>query len=110
VAAGAVAGLGGLAALAAPTGTGGAVAVRPILVVLATVGAVVLTVVGGVLGDRAARRVPVRAFGGCAGACGSCGCAAADQPASTEQRAGAGEPEGTALSSGTDQANEGKRS
>ena len=71
LAAGAVAVLGGLAALAAPV-HGGGLAVRMTLVVLTAAGAVVLTVTGGVLGDRAARRVPVPTLGGCSGVCAGC--------------------------------------
>jgi hypothetical protein len=42
------------------------------VVVLAALGTLVLTVTGGVLGDRAARRVPVPSIGGCSGVCAGC--------------------------------------
>jgi len=69
MAAAAVAVLGGVAALAQHTS--GAPA-RVTLVVLAGVGALALTVAGGVLGDRVARRVPVPSFEGCTGTCAGC--------------------------------------
>jgi hypothetical protein len=67
MAAGAVAVLGGLAVLATPS-----TAVRLTLIVLAALGALVLTVVGGVLGDKAAKLVPVPTLGGCSGVCTGC--------------------------------------
>jgi SdpI/YfhL protein family len=67
MAAGAVAALGGLAVLATPSG-----AVRLTLIVLAALGALVLTMVGGVLGDRAAKLVPAPTLGGCSGVCTGC--------------------------------------
>lgn len=85
IASGAVAVLGGVAVLAAQSP-----AATVTLVVLAGLGAIALTVAGGVLGDRAARRVPVPAFAGCGGACACCAvasgatgpaeCAASDTP------------------------------
>lgn len=91
IAAGAVAVLGGLAAFAAPA-PGGGLGPRLTLVALATVGMLVLTVIGGVLGDRAARRVPVRTFGGCAGSCGGCACAAATEGSTACAAEGSGGP------------------
>ncbi|MDT7680787.1 MAG: hypothetical protein QOG57_1097 [Pseudonocardiales bacterium] len=77
MAAGAVAVLGGLAVLATPS-----TAVRLTLIVLAALGALVLTAVGGVLGDRAAKLVPVPTLGGCSGVCAGCslvdGCGSGD--------------------------------
>jgi hypothetical protein len=67
MAAGAVAVLGGLAVLATPS-----TAVRLTLIVPAALGALVLTLVGGVLGDRAAKLVPVPTLGGCSGVCTGC--------------------------------------
>jgi SdpI/YfhL protein family len=67
MAAGAVAVLGGLAVLATPS-----TAVRLTLIVLAALGGLVLTAVGGVLGDRAAKLVPVPTLGGCSGVCAGC--------------------------------------
>ncbi|WP_245645393.1 SdpI family protein [Pseudonocardia acaciae] len=79
IASGAVAAVGGVAGLAAPSG-----AVAVTLLVLAGLGAVVLTVAGGVLGDRAAKRVPLPRFTGCGGACGCCTAAAACAAAGDE--------------------------
>ena len=67
MAAGAVAVLGGLAVLATPS-----TAVRLTLIVLAALGGLGLTAVGGVLGDRAAKLVPVPTLGGCSGVCAGC--------------------------------------
>jgi hypothetical protein len=67
MAAGAVAVLGGLAVLATPS-----TAVRLTLLVLAALGGLGLTAVGGVLGDRAAKLVPVPTLGGCSGVCAGC--------------------------------------
>jgi hypothetical protein len=67
MAAGAVAVLGGLAVLATPS-----TAVRLTLIVLAALGGLVLTAIGGVLGDRAAKLVPVPSLGGCSGVCAGC--------------------------------------
>ena len=73
LAAGAVAVLGAVVLLAAPAGPlGPPLALRVIVVAVAVLGTLVLTVVGGVLGDRAARRVPVPTLGGCSGACSGC--------------------------------------
>jgi SdpI/YfhL protein family len=93
IGAGAVAMLGGLAAFAAPA-PGGGLGPRLTLVVLATVGMLVLTVIGGVLGDRAARRVPMRAFGGCAGSCGGCACATSSEGSTAypTEAEGSGDP------------------
>ena len=84
IASGAVAVLGGVAVLAARSP-----AAAVTLGVVAVLGTIVLTVAGGVLGDRAAKRVPVPAFAGCGGACACCAaasgavkpaeCAAADE-------------------------------
>jgi SdpI/YfhL protein family len=67
VAAGLVAVLGGFTGLGAPS-----TAMAVTLMAVAGLGAAVLTVAGGVLGDRAAGRVPLPAFTGCGGACGCC--------------------------------------
>jgi hypothetical protein len=67
MAAGAVAVLGGLAVLATPS-----TAVRLTLIVLAALGGLVLAAIGGVLGDRAAKLVPVPTLGGCSGVCAGC--------------------------------------
>jgi uncharacterized membrane protein len=79
IAAGAVALVGGLTALGAPTAGW-------VLAVVAGVGAVALTLAGGLLGDRAASRVPAPALGGCGGVCTGCtvveGCTAGE-PAET---------------------------
>jgi uncharacterized membrane protein len=82
IAAGLVALVAGAAVFAAH-GTGMALT----LIVLGVVGALVLTVTGGVLGDRAARRVPAslaEAGGGCTGVCAGCdlvaGCGGAPTP------------------------------
>jgi hypothetical protein len=69
MAAAAVAVLGGVASLAQHAS---GAPVRVTLVVLAGLGALALTVAGGVLGDRAARRVPVPSFEGCTGTCAGC--------------------------------------
>jgi hypothetical protein len=83
MAAGAVAVLGGLAVLATPS-----TAVRLTLIVLAALGALVLTAVGGVLGDRAAKLVPVPTLGGCSGVCAGCslvdGCGSGDSVGSAD--------------------------
>jgi hypothetical protein len=88
LAAGAVAVLGGVAVFAGRT-----VAVDVVLLVLTVLGALGLTVAGGVLGDRAASRVPMpRLDGGCSGVCAGCslvdGCTGGAAPggAGTEQR------------------------
>jgi hypothetical protein len=77
MAAGAVSVLGGLAGLATPS-----TAVRLTLIVLAALGGLVLTAVGGVLGDKAAKLVPVPTLGGCSGVCAGCslvdGCGSGD--------------------------------
>jgi hypothetical protein len=67
IAAGAAALLGGAAALGAPAASTGW-----LLVGLSGVGAVGLALAGGVLGDRAASRVPVPSLGGCSGVCTGC--------------------------------------
>jgi hypothetical protein len=67
LAAAAVAVLGGLAALATST-----TPLRLTLVLLAALGTFGLTVAGGVLGDRAAKLVPMPALGGCDGVCTGC--------------------------------------
>lgn len=64
---GGIAVLGGLVALTAP-----ATSVAGTLVVLTGLGALGLTIAGGVLGDRAAQRVPMPTLGGCAGVCTGC--------------------------------------
>jgi hypothetical protein len=83
MAAGAVAVLGGLAALATPS-----TAVRLTLIVLAALGGLGLTAVGGVLGDRAAKLVPVPTLGGCSGVCAGCslvdGCGSGDSVGSAD--------------------------
>ncbi|MDT7636016.1 MAG: hypothetical protein QOC83_304 [Pseudonocardiales bacterium] len=94
MAAGAVAVLGGLAVLATPS-----TAVRLTLIVLAALGGLVLTAVGGVLGDRAAKLVPVPTLGGCSGVCAGCslvdGCGSAGSGDSGgSDAAGAGNAEG----------------
>lgn len=94
MAAGAVAVLGGLAVLATPS-----TAVRLTLIVLAALGGLVLTAVGGVLGDRAAKLVPVPTLGGCSGVCAGCslvdGCGSAGSGGSAgSDAAGAGNAEG----------------
>jgi hypothetical protein len=66
IAAGAIAAIGGLAVFAAPSG-----AVAVTLIVLATLGTLGLTVAGGVLGDRAASRMPLPESG-CSGTCAGC--------------------------------------
>jgi uncharacterized membrane protein len=80
IAAGAVAFLGGLVILAAHSTTEAGV-----LAVLTTVGTLGLTVAGGVLGDRAAGRVPMPTMG-CSGVCACCsladGCGGAEGQAS----------------------------
>lgn len=73
MAAGAVAVLGAVVLLAAPHDPlGPPLALRVTVVAVAALGTLVLTVVGGVLGDRAARRVPVPTLGGCSGVCSGC--------------------------------------
>lgn len=73
MAAGAVAVLGAVVLLAAPHDPlAPPLALRITVVAVAGLGTLVLTVVGGVLGDRAARRVPVPALGGCSGVCSGC--------------------------------------
>lgn len=67
--AGAVAVLGGLAAVALPTVAGEVVAAA-----IGLVGAVVIARAGGVLGDRAAAAVPAPEPAGCGGSCGCGGC------------------------------------
>lgn len=67
--AGAVAVLGGLAALALPTVAGELVAAA-----IGLVGALLIARAGGVLGDRAAAAVPAPEPAGCGGACGCGGC------------------------------------
>jgi hypothetical protein len=94
MAAGAVSVLGGLAVLATPS-----TAVRLTLIVLAAVGALVLTAVGGLLGDRAAKLVPVPTLGGCSGVCAGCslvdGCGSDGSGGSAgSDAAGAGNAEG----------------
>lgn len=64
-AAGVVALVGGLAALGAP-------AAGWVLVGVGGIGAAVLVLAGGLLGDRAASRVPAAALGGCGGVCTGC--------------------------------------
>ncbi|MDT7610809.1 MAG: hypothetical protein QOG96_5312, partial [Pseudonocardiales bacterium] len=63
-------------------------AVRLTLIVLAALGALVLTAVGGVLGDRAAKLVPVPTLGGCSGVCAGCslvdGCGSGDSVGSAD--------------------------
>lgn len=72
LAAAAVAVLGGVAALFAPTAVSG----WP-LVLVGLVGVVGLTVTAGLLGDRAAARVPEpERFAGCGGSCACCDLAA----------------------------------
>jgi hypothetical protein len=68
IAAGAIAALGGLAVLAAPSRT-----VAVTLILLAALGTGALAVAGGVLGDRAAKRVPLPTLGGRGGTCAGCG-------------------------------------
>lgn len=79
LAAAAVAVLGGLAALATPT-----TPVRLTLIAVAALGSFALTVAGGVLGDRAARLVPMPTLGGCSGVCTGCslvdGCGGSASP------------------------------
>ncbi|HEY2203038.1 MAG TPA: SdpI family protein [Pseudonocardia sp.] len=68
IAAGAVCLLGGATVLAAHSST-----LAVTMTVLTLVGTLLLTVAGGVLGDRAAKRVPVpAAFTGCGGSCACC--------------------------------------
>ncbi|MDT7673850.1 MAG: hypothetical protein QOD82_1752 [Pseudonocardiales bacterium] len=94
MAAGAVSVLGGLAVLATPS-----TAVRLTLIVLAALGGLGLTAVGGVLGDRAAKLVPVPTLGGCSGVCAGCslvdGCGSDGSGGSAgSDAAGAGNAEG----------------
>jgi hypothetical protein len=93
IAAGAVAVLGGLAAFAAPA-SGGGLGPRLTLVALATVGVLALTVIGGVLGDRAAGRVSTRTFAGGVGSCPGCACAATTEgsTACPTEAEGSGDP------------------
>ena len=84
LAAGAVAVLGGVAVSAGRT-----VPVDVVLLVLTVLGALGLTVAGGVLGDRAASRVPMPQLGGgCGGECAGCslvdGCTGGATPGETE--------------------------
>jgi hypothetical protein len=67
IAAGGVAVVGGAAMLAAPSAGAGWV-----LGGLSAAGVLVLSVAGGVLGDRAAARVPAPTLGGCGGVCTGC--------------------------------------
>lgn len=82
IASGVVAVLGGVAVLAARSP-----AAEVTLVVVAVLGTITLTVAGGVLGDRAAKRVPVPAFTGCGGACACC------MAADCAERGGSGDDE-----------------
>jgi hypothetical protein len=86
LAAGGVAVLGGVAVFAGRT-----VAVDVVLLVLTVLGALGLTVAGGVLGDRAASRVPMPRLGGCGGVCAGCslvdGCSGGANPGETETTA-----------------------
>jgi hypothetical protein len=99
MAAGAVAVLGGLAVLATPS-----TAVRLTLIVLAALGALVLTAVGGVLGDRAAKLVPVPTLGGCSGVCAGCslvdGCGSGDSVGSADSGGSGGSGGSDAASAG----------
>jgi len=96
LAAAAVAVLGGLTALTTPT-----TPLRLTLVLLAALGTFGLTVAGGVLGDRAARLVPMPTLGGCDGVCTGCslvdGCGGSAGPAG----AGPAAPESGAGSAAT---------
>jgi hypothetical protein len=88
---------------AAPTGAAGAVAVvggavlpfatgAPVLVVLGVtvVGLLVLAGLGGMLGDRAAQRVPVPAPpAACAGTCAGCDLVAGCRPAAVSEHGAA---------------------
>jgi hypothetical protein len=67
LAAGGIALVGGAAGLSAP---GPPLAVT--LVAMASIGTVVLTVAGGLLGDRAAGQLPSARFAGCGGSCACC--------------------------------------
>ncbi len=82
IAAGGVAVLGGVALLAVPSVTAGWV-----VLALALVTVVVFTVAGGVLGDRAAARVPMPTLAGCSGVCTGCslveGCSVDPETAAT---------------------------
>lgn len=79
---GAVAVAGGLVTLAAHS-TAEAVT----LLVLAVLAALGLMIAGGVLGDRAAKQVPMPALGGCSGVCTGCslveGCGGGATPGDT---------------------------
>ncbi|WP_064743179.1 SdpI family protein [Pseudonocardia spinosispora] len=87
---GAVAVLGGLATLAANS-----TALAITLLALTVLGTLGLMVAGGVLGDRAAKQVPMPTLGGCSGVCTGCslvegcggGTASNTEQAGTEQAA-----------------------
>ncbi|MDQ2710382.1 MAG: SdpI family protein [Actinomycetota bacterium] len=78
IAAGVVAALGGTAAIGAPS-----VAAAWVLAGVSGIGVVGFALLGGVLGDRAASRVPLPSPGGCTGVCTGCtmveGCTAGSQ-------------------------------
>jgi len=100
LAAGAVAVLGGLAALATPAGP-----LRLTLVLLALLGTLGLTVAGGVLGDRAAKLAPMPTLGGCDGVCTGCslvdGCGGSSAAGRSEPASGADPTAGTSANAAT---------
>ena len=82
IAAGVVALLGAVAVWGAPS--------RPLaitLLALATLGTLALTVAGGVLGDRVAKRIPPATVGGCSGVCAGCDLVAGCKPTESSETA-----------------------